>query len=282
MLILRAPGATVGLPLLIGAVGVLLIGQPHWVQSLRSIGDDALGLEGLALDPPHRVGWTWLALHVAWVALGVCIAVRVAPSLTESSAPDRPRRLTSTLRSLVRVFSALGLLVVAAAPFGLALWALAAAPAPISAATRDVAAALAAAPVAIAWLLSVVGAPLLVAAVVIDGADPFDAVSRTAAYTLQRPFTLAWCLLVACVAGAGGGVVVESVVRGIDAVMHAFGVPPVEAGSSTTAPLFAAALRGFYPAYIFTAGVAVYLVMRKAIDGQPLDEMADSQPSDPA
>ncbi|QDT67707.1 hypothetical protein MalM25_06090 [Planctomycetes bacterium MalM25] len=137
-------------------------------------------------------------------------------------------------------------------------------------------------------------APLLWPAIVVDDADAFDTVSRAFAYATQRLGRLIGYVAVAGVLGVLSGALVEAVT--IAALNLSFaGFPPLEtsdpAGDGWArnllgfwSALFDRAARGFYPAYWFVATTGVYLLLRRDVDGQPLDEMTlpRDQPADAA
>lgn len=126
--------------------------------------------------------------------------------------------------------------------------------------------------------------PLLWPAIVIDNADGFDAISRAFAYATQRLGRLIGYTIVAGALGVLLGALVELVASSALSLTFA-AHPPIDlqqpAGSELSnnviaiwTALFARAARGIYPAYWFVATTGVYLLLRRDVDGQPLDEMA--------
>jgi hypothetical protein len=126
------------------------------------------------------------------------------------------------------------------------------------------------------------GWPLAIAAIAVDDADPFDAASRLYAYVLQRPARLAWYVAVAGLVGVGSGALVELVAAGTLAATHRFfevghgGQLGGYAASITQwwDGVFRSAVAGYYAAYVASAAVGVYLMLRRDVDGQPIDERA--------
>lgn len=275
--ILRAPGAVVGVPLLLGAIGTLFGGEiasPHelldCLASLFVAGHES----PVALRPES---WSSVILtYFVWLVLGVGIAGTSAGKITDSETESRKGFARQWGSNLVRTLLALVLIAGIASPLALLLFGFSFVPQMLATPIGDLTALVVGLPLMVACLLMTLAVPLMIAAVVIDDADPFDAVSRTAAYTLQKPFTLGWAVLMAIAAGIASSWIIEGLIQGTTTLMQAFGSP------TNALPYFAAALRGFYPAYLFVAGVAVYLVMRKAIDGQPLNEMGPPQSPDAA
>lgn len=125
-------------------------------------------------------------------------------------------------------------------------------------------------------LLSVAlaASPLTLAAVVVDGADPFDAASRAIAYAVQKPLTLVWA--VACLFGLvfASGLILETFL----AVANATGewlIGQERNGSALAVSNYAiSVVRSYYLAAWLVGLIAIYLIMRQRVDGQPLDEIA--------
>lgn len=130
---------------------------------------------------------------------------------------------------------------------------------------------------AITGFAFVIGTPLVLAAIAVDDADIFDAVSRAYAYAIQRPARLAAYLLIAALVGAFSGLLLETALLTIWSVLNVLYFRLAESGKSAAQWWEHTALvatRGFYIAYFFTAMTAIYLLLRRDIDGQPLDEIA--------
>ena len=123
---------------------------------------------------------------------------------------------------------------------------------------------------------AVVGAPLLWVAVAIDRADAFDAASRMYAYAFQRIGRLAFYLLMAAAIGVASGLLLEMLASAtlgfVDAV--ATGKPDSAPGKVSLwwESFFLHVVRAYYPAYFFAAATAIYLLLRRDIDGQSMDE----------
>lgn len=278
LLILRAPSATLGWPLLVGSVAMVLLGLP--VSPAADSQPPAAPLQGLAAAGSQY--WVISAVSVAgWLAatpvLGPCAAARFL------DWPDKPgvNQLWGAVTAGRRLIVAWSLLALAGGILLLGLlslkgvlsvdWAQ-----PVASLLYGPSAFIFAVPLALTIALGAAGAPMLIAAIALDDSDAFDAISRTVAYTFHRPFTLGFCVLVAALAGGASAVIVEALIASADLVFRAVGVPNPEVDGDSLGQasliVFERALRGFYPAYLFTAGAAIYLVMRQAIDGQPLDE----------
>lgn len=300
LLILRAPGAVMGWPFVIGSLGLLAL-TPWTVRLIHDQDLHEAVLPYLAMFPnivlepwfyglpdDYPAGFVGYALRLlCWLLIGTAIVHQSAALLVDATRPGVGTTIRRTWRHCRRVVGGLLLLLSMAAPFAVALWlfrvclevpGLGAVAAPLI----TVAGVLLAIPLALILIVLTVGAPLLVSAVVIDDADAFDAVSRAVAYTLQRPLTLAWCVGVAAFGGFVSGALLEVVYRVSLGVLHTAASDPEavvgERGIYFWSIPYTLVTHGFYPAYTFVAGAAVYLVMRKAIDGQPIDEIV-VQPS---
>ena len=160
-------------------------------------------------------------------------------------------------------------------------------------------------------LLSVAGGALFYPAIAVEDADVFDAVSRALGYVLARPWRWAFYTLVAVVYGAitylfvgvvlflavaaahcflRAGVLVEvQGVNRLDLLLAApeFGALVPDVGGSDLsisgkaaaglAWLWVALTRGLLPAYgvsfFITASTWIYLLLRRAADGNELDDV---------
>ena len=127
----------------------------------------------------------------------------------------------------------------------------------------------------------VVGLPLLWPSVAVDHSDPFEAVSRMLAYVFQRIPRLIFYVALATAGSIAAGALVELLMSMTFSITHlSFPQGPSGVGESAQVivawweAIFIQAMRAFYPAYFFTATVAIYLLLRRDIDGQPTDEMA--------
>lgn len=150
--------------------------------------------------------------------------------------------------------------------------------------------------VLLAFLLSA-GANLLLAAVVVDGADMFDAVSRAASYLYQRFFHYALYLACAAVLGTIGMMLTSLLTSGATEVMLRYTgsefATMVRSGELMTlfwsgrltewslamqiASFWVATFQLLPHAFGFsffgTASVAIYLLLRRSLDGTPLDHV---------
>ncbi len=300
LLIVRAAKAVVGWPLFFGAIGSVLltnsVGVDRLIGPVTTANRQLIRYTFHSVHPsfalplhsggtPHLAleWWVYAGKLAAWLVLGLLVA-----NFAANQFGDRPRlktraRASQLWRQLKRVFGAIGLLAIIAAPFVAALatfsWFMADERlASWVGSLWGVVALGAGVPVTVVWFVAILAAPLVVAAVVVDDADPFDAVSRATAYALQRPVVLGWCALVAWCAGVAGGAIVEWLLMGVVMTMETLGAPSQllfkHQSAAASWGFFEAAARGFYPAYVFTAGVAIYLVMRRQVDGQPIDEIS--------
>jgi len=286
LLVLRAVGATIGWPLVIGVIGVATLGwSVNTVYFERFIDplqfarlDSAKWLTTIARVSGRITDQSWLyylgwpALrHVAWMFLGVVIAQHAARSITGIRPLGVIASFWRSLRLIPRVLGSVALLAIPMAFCAAGLWlcglvAKAAMSETFATGVSSIAGVLLGLPLALCFALIVLASPLLVAAVVVDDADAFDAVSRTTAYVFQKPGSLAACVLVGWV-----GFVVASVV-----VSWLQGTATTVTAGYIGAPshLLHWVLMGFFPAYFYCAGVATYLVMRRQVDGQPMDEIS--------
>jgi hypothetical protein len=138
--------------------------------------------------------------------------------------------------------------------------------------------------------ISVLAFPLSVCGVVTEKqADAFDGISRSAAYTFQRPLTLALCVLAAQGIGIVGGSILSLVLStGYSVIQVAF-----ETGSAweiaTMNPLWSGILTGIVPLLIlsysfslfWTASAASYLLLRKDVDHAEFDTIDMAATSEP-
>lgn len=265
--------------------GVDRLGRAAGAPGFGGGGGYGEGGVGPAPTPePAANWWPWLAF-VGWLAVACPIAATAMGPISATPQRSLGAALRATPGAIARLGGAVLLLLVLAGALAGGAWA-------IGAASATPVLQWGAAPLAgVAWLLcvglrvaaivSISLSPLLVAAVMVDRADPFDAVSRLFAYTLQRPLTLLGCYSVAAVAGWLCATLLEVALAGGEAWFGTIvGASPDGAvGEAFDVSVYAArtVARSFYHAYPFVAGVAIYLVMRQAIDGQPFDEIASSQ-----
>ncbi|WP_197526137.1 hypothetical protein [Botrimarina colliarenosi] len=284
-LLLRAPGATLGWPLVIAALGSVLFGWnganllPAALNVHNAWG--AAWRVATSWNDGGSLGWNALRLG-GWSILGLLIVALSAAELTKGEN----RRSFATLRRALarwpRLLGALTLVLLPAAFLAMSLWlcglamgsSLLSTPASF---LMPLAWWLGALPLAALLAIAAVGSPLAMAAIVIDDADAFDAASRMFAYTTQRVLLLVWCVVVATALGLVAGTLVELLIAGGVSVLQPLldVEPPVELADRFELLHRVAihAVRGFYPAYLFTASTAIYLVLRRQVDGQPMDEI---------
>lgn len=287
-LLLRAPAASFGWSLALGAIGSLLFGGWGYELPTPSV-DPAVAIDSARQQTPWSlfdptVPTTPLRRALSalgWLVIGVALSHQAAAKLTGRRTPSLRRSSLFAAKSLPQFLMAVALIAGAAGLLA----------APLSlcgAATRWLDIEAAAPLVLLPAILfgvplvyvsggAIVGAPLLAAAIAVDRVDAFDALSRTYAYAWQRLGLLAWCVLVAATLGLAAGVLVE-LLLGAFLVTTNFvlgGSEKLLVSGEGVWNAFFVATRGFFPAYFFTAATAIYLVMRHAIDGQPLDEIAE-------
>lgn len=224
---------------------------------------------------------------LVWSFFGLAIADRAARILTYGPASKKKLSMMLVWRRWLRLASGLGLAII---PLSFLLYLLP------KIAYNGLASdwGVLAFPAAILWglvlLVSffgavllggvVVGLPLLWPAVAVDNSDPFEAVSRMLAYVFQRIPQLVFYVALAALGSVAVGTLVELLMSTTLSVAHlAFPEEPNMALASAQSIaswweiIFIRAMRAFYPAYFFTAAVAIYLLLRRDIDGQPTDEM---------
>jgi len=145
--------------------------------------------------------------------------------------------------------------------------------------------------IGIGWCaaITVFGFPLSVCAIVSEkGADAYDGISRSAAYTFQRPLTLALCVIAAQFLGNLGGTLLSLVLMTGQGVVSA----SFDIGSFTSLkdfePMWGPVLRGIVPllltaygfSFFWTASAATYLILRRDVDHAEFDliDMGSQQP----
>jgi hypothetical protein len=136
-------------------------------------------------------------------------------------------------------------------------------------------------PLTVLVAIATIGLPLALVAIVVDRADGFDATSRAFAYTTQRVGRLLWYVTVAAVVGVAVGTLVELLLAGGQIAIHEFGGKPASPYANSMlqwlSDVSVRAIRGFYPTYAFAAMTAIYLLLRRDIDGQPMDEISHAK-----
>jgi hypothetical protein len=292
--LLKTPAYVLGAPWLVGACAGVFVGP--WPEANPESGFGALASDPLAAATR---GFTALYASVgaagidagllraaAWSVVGLAVASLVAPCWTLGASPSLSGALRVTARRAPRLAATAGLvaapaLIAVTALGGVGLIARIDALAPIVGGAWPLhwIAGLVA---AVAGTAALGGWPLAIAAIAVDDADPFDAASRLYAYVLQRPGRLVWYITVAALVGLGSGALVELVAAATLGATHRFvevghGGPLVGTAASITEwwdGVFRSAVAGYYAAYVFTAAVGVYLLLRRDVDGQAIDERA--------
>ncbi|MGL4941613.1 MAG: hypothetical protein ACRC46_00295 [Thermoguttaceae bacterium] len=133
---------------------------------------------------------------------------------------------------------------------------------------------------------------LMFAAVVVDGADMFDAVSRAASYLYQRIFHYAFYVICAAVLGAIGMLLISLITNGAANVAMRGCAPslltPDGFGSASEAKAICTQIASMWVmglnllplafsfSYFWTASVAIYILLRRSLDGTPRDHVVGS------
>lgn len=136
--------------------------------------------------------------------------------------------------------------------------------------------------IGIGWCAAITlfGFPLSVCSIVTEkGADAYDGISRSAAYTFQRPMTLAICLIASGFLSAIGGayltIVLSIGLRVVEAGFDIGSFSSIEKLESVWGPV----LRGIVPlllsaygfSFFWTASSATYLILRREVDHAEFD-----------
>lgn len=313
LLLLRVPGvAAFGWTLLVAALGAAVIGgvsSAEW--QMPSSGQGAIELAARSLATPAvnaiyaatpldlrgevtAIGENDLVIGLVqlfgWAFLALVIADRGAMALTGKASRSLTASVTIAARRFLRVMILL-VFVMAISYVLLFIWpaigfhAVASTWWPVSIAVGAgwLLWLLATAALVVIGVGLVCGTPLALAAVVVDDADVFDALSRSSAYVYQRIARLAFYVVVAALAGVAAGTLLE-LFLGATMMVAKLGFPLMKGqplpGSPTGHALaqwwevvMVRGVRGFYASYFITASVAIYLLLRRDIDGQPIDEM---------
>ncbi len=134
----------------------------------------------------------------------------------------------------------------------------------------------------IGWCAAITlfGFPLSVCAIVTEkGADAYDGISRSAAYTFQRPLTLALCLLSAQFLSSIGGMFLNVVIStGSLVISAAFDIGSYSSLQNYET-MWGPTLRGIVPlllasygfSFFWTASAATYLILRRDVDHAEFD-----------
>jgi hypothetical protein len=138
------------------------------------------------------------------------------------------------------------------------------------------------------------GWPLMWSTISTEGTDAFDAISRAYAYVFQRPFHYLFYVIVATLVGVLGWVLIHGVVDLVVYITHwafCWWMPSERfidvsaAGGLDSGPgrighnliwFWQAVLRtlsiAFAVGFLWTSGTAIYLLLRRQVDGVELDE----------
>ncbi len=144
--------------------------------------------------------------------------------------------------------------------------------------------------IGIGWCAAITlfGFPLSVCSIVTEkGADAYDGISRSAAYTFQRPLTLALCIIAAQFLSSVGGtflsIVLSTGLAVIEASFRIGSFSSLENYESMWGPV----LRGIVPlllsaygfSFFWTAASGTYLILRRDVDHAEFDliDMGDQE-----
>ena len=118
-----------------------------------------------------------------------------------------------------------------------------------------------------------VGWVLLFAAVSVDGADGFDAISRMFSYVSQRPLHYLLYWLYCGILGWLGFQMIYFLT--FFAIILCWKVVPADYGFFVTfwVGLFALIPRAYVFAWFWTSSVAIYLLLRRSVDATPINEV---------
>lgn len=136
-----------------------------------------------------------------------------------------------------------------------------------------------------AWFSVLIGVglllafPMLPAAVAVDKCDAFDAFSRVFAYIFQRPFHTLFYIALASLFGAAGFFILKGGVIVLIWVVKVFNLSGLSADVMISGNLWSLAWwaatvmlpYGFLFGYVCYAGVALYLILRRNLDGVAFD-----------
>lgn len=287
LLLLRTPSAVIGWPLVIGAVGAMLF---PWQGASHPVAEFGLAhalhasskVFASILPEGASAGWK-VSRFVLWLFAALLTVSYASRYLTSNSSLGFLESLGSVKKQLLHAVVSFGLFALPCGVFVLLLviwgaflefqWS----SIPTSVLT-PLAWWFAALPLTALVAIATIGLPLALVAIVVDRADGFDAASRAFAYTTQRIGRLFWYVAVAAVVGVAAGALVELLLSGGQIAIHEFGGKPANSYANSMlqwlSDVSVRAIRGFYPTYAFAAMTAIYLLLRRDIDGQPLDEIA--------
>ncbi len=285
-LLFRVPGIVFGKPLLIGIVGSLLLGG--WpttfcelIQTdLASAWQTDGGFESLALGELIYQGpFAWVASLLwlsVWLMLGSAIIDHAARSLCGLSETSMGRSLNLIPSRFLTTLGGLSLTLGGVVLLTGILWLISWLGSfeflqPVYQTAWPLLTILFGLPLLLITVGLVVGWPLMLCAAVIDKSDTFDATSRTFAYLYQRVFHLVYLILIAGAIGVVCHWILEALQTGLFFTMEPFDQTADITWGKRVLGNF---LEGFYFAYFFTASAAIYLLLRKRVDDQPMDDMA--------
>ncbi|WP_152051434.1 hypothetical protein [Tautonia marina] len=263
-----------------GPVGSLLAIDPGRTGPGRSIGAALWGL----------VVWGVIGGAIGRLAVGRLNPVG-EPVGVWSAVRFMGRRLRSVLAAPLGVMVVVGLLAIPAVLIGLMI-ALGGAGAEAIGSRLLVVPLLLAIPSALLVILLLVGWPLMVLTVAVEGEDGFEAVSRTVSYLRQRAGVFVGSIVLSGAAGAVGLVLVSQLAR---LVVHLAGWGLAIGGpSDRIAPGFAwsgsglgswpagwngwragigLVLHGWAFSFVWSAMARIYVVLRQDVDGTPWPDL---------
>lgn len=150
----------------------------------------------------------------------------------------------------------------------------------------------------------ILGAPLMIPTICVEGTDSFDAISRSMSYVYARPWRYLWCKLVAAVYGipcaafivlftalfVGMGIRAGAWGMGAafgDLGKSLSGVLPGSVLGNIAAVIYAgwiyviiASVLGYVISYILTSNTIIYMILRKAEDGTEMTEVYEEEEED--
>ena len=133
-----------------------------------------------------------------------------------------------------------------------------------------------------------VGLPMMTAAVAVDDCDGFDAFSRAFSFMVQRPFHTLGYLVLALFFGAAGFALLKWGVIAVLRIAAVFNFTEQDCGDLLSDNLWSLFWRtltilipyGFLTGYVCHAGVALYLILRKNLDGVAFDRILHESEED--
>lgn len=285
VLLFRAPAAALGTPMVIATAALAVAGAPDFSAPWSLPGPESApsgwqGVRGIAVSAVEQarrgaVPWALLWQGGVWSFCGLLVSRRAAAALTRTPLNAGIRAdLAFGARGVRSLGGALVLAAVALGAVAVLLWVVGLAARWLPDAVAPVLHSLAvvvAAPLAAAILLAAVAWLLLITAIAVDRSDAFDALSRVTAYVTQAILRLAGYLTVAIAVGCFAGLLIAALTATAEQVAIALlGDGPLRLPAFTR--LWLRSGFGFLPAYLFTATTAIYLLLRRDVDGHPLDE----------